>query len=167
MYIFKKRKAGLKMKKGKVLKTVGAAAVVAGSAVAITKVAKDKINSCKEQYEKDEAEARTTGQLRYNIMASDRTIIIKEQEIEGFDVKCTMSNVILNMEEQEFLEDAYLGFESHMSNVKIIVPENINVVVDVKGNMSKVKNNVVNLAQEEVKTLYIIGTATLSSVEVV
>lgn len=154
------------MKKSKVVKTVGTVAVVAGSAVALTKMAKGKIDNAKEQSRKEEEAAREEGRIKYNVVASDREIILNEPEIEGFEIKATMSNVLINMSEQVITEDIYVGFDVHVSNVWIITPENVNVVTDIKGSMSSVKNNVSVITEEGTKTIYIMGTAACSNVVV-
>ncbi|MFR3138093.1 MAG: hypothetical protein ACLTNM_09780, partial [Lachnospira pectinoschiza] len=60
-----------------------------------------------------------------------------------------------------------INFESVCSNVTIILPEGVNVACDIEKRIAGVHNLVENVDEEGIHTVYVIGKATLSSVDII
>ena len=61
----------------------------------------------------------------------------------------------------------YINFTSTASNLTIILPEGVNAASDVEKTFSGVKNLVENVDEEGIHTVYIIGKAVLSNIEII
>ena len=66
-----------------------------------------------------------------------------------------------------FEKDVYINFSSNASSVTIILPEGVNVTCDISRKIAGVKNLVDNVDEEGIHTVYIIGKAVCSNVEVI
>ncbi|MFR2511761.1 MAG: hypothetical protein ACLS9K_06900, partial [Lachnospira eligens] len=61
----------------------------------------------------------------------------------------------------------YINFSSNASSVTIILPEGVNATCDISRKIAGVKNLVDNVDEEGIHTVYIIGKAVCSNVEVI
>ena len=66
-----------------------------------------------------------------------------------------------------FENDLYINFTSNASSVTIILPEGVNATCDISRKIAGVKNLVDNVYEEGIHTVYIIGKAVCSNVEVI
>ena len=66
-----------------------------------------------------------------------------------------------------FEKDVYINFSSNASSVTIILPEGVNATCDISRKIAGVKNLVDNVDEEGIHTVYIIGKAVCSNVEVI
>ena len=66
-----------------------------------------------------------------------------------------------------FEKDVYINFNSTASTLTIILPEGVNVACDIEKSVSSVKNLVDNVDEEGIHTVYVIGKAVGSSIEII
>lgn len=142
-------------------------AVVGIGAVAVAgKVAYDKLKNVQEEYQKEEAESLDAEVKKYNAVAAKKLVEVEDETFTGCELKAVMSDVVLDLSLAAFEKDVYINFTSRCSNVTIILPEGVNVAVDVDSTISKVQNCVENLEEEGIYTVYIIGKASMSNMQI-
>ena len=145
-----------------------AKAFVGVTALAVAgKVVYDKYKILKEKFEKEETESICDEVKKYNAVCTSKSIEIEDEDFEGCEIKAIASKLILDLSLAVFEKDAYINFKSDASIVKIILPEGVNVTCDIENVASGIKNLVVNVDEEDIPTVFIIGKSTLSSIEII
>ncbi|MGN0481113.1 MAG: hypothetical protein ACI4EV_06040 [Lachnospiraceae bacterium] len=137
-----------------------AAAAVAG------KVVYDKYKVVKNQYEKEEEESAYEEVKKYNAVCTSKAIEIEDEVFNGCEIKAVASKMVLDLSYATIEKDVYINFKSNASSVLIVLPDGVNVTCDIEKVASKVVNEVEN-SDDNVNTVYIIGKANGSNVEVV
>ena len=122
--------------------------------------AKSKLT--KEENDSAELEVR-----KYNAVCENRMVEIEDEEFMGCEVKAIASKMTLDLSLAVFEKDVYINFESICANVSIVLPDGVNVTCDIDKKLAKVGNYVENSDEDGIHTVYIIGKADLSKVEVV
>ena len=77
------------------------------------------------------------------------------------------SKAVLDLGLAVFEKYVYINFSSNASSVTIILPEGVNATCDISRKIAGVKNLVDNVDEEGIHTVYIIGKAVCSNVEVI
>ncbi|EEC58085.1 hypothetical protein BACPEC_01070 [[Bacteroides] pectinophilus ATCC 43243] len=150
-------------KKGSLLKTV----IGIGSLAVAGKVAYDKYRNTKEKYVKEEKESADDVVKKYNAIAESKVIEIQDEEFEGCEIKASASKVVLDLSLAVIEKDVYINFKSQASSVVIVVPEGVNVTCDIEKVASRVRNEVINVDEEGIHTVYVIGNASVSNVDII
>lgn len=150
-------------KKGSLLKTV----IGLGSLAVAGKVAYDKYRNTKEKYVKEENESADDVVKKYNAIAESKVIEIQDEEFEGCEIKASASKVVLDLSLAVIEKDVYINFKSQASSVVIVVPEGVNVTCDIEKVASRVRNEVSNVDEEGIHTVYVIGNASVSNVDII
>lgn len=150
-------------KKGSLLKTV----IGLGSLAVAGKVAYDKYRNTKEKYVKEEKESADDVVKKYNAIAESKVIEIQDEEFEGCEIKASGSKVVLDLSLAVIEKDVYINFKSQASSVVIVVPEGVNVTCDIEKVASRVRNEVINVDEEGIHTVYVIGNASVSNVDII
>ncbi len=150
-------------KKGSLLKTV----IGLGSLAVAGKVAYDKYRNTKEKYVKEEKESADDVVKKYNAIAESKVIEIQDEEFEGCEIKASASKVVLDLSLAVIEKDVYINFKSQASRVVIVVPEGVNVTCDIEKVASRVRNEVINVDEEGIHTVYVIGNASVSNVDII
>ena len=150
-------------KKGSLLKTV----IGLGSLAVAGKVAYDKYRNTKEKYVKEEKESADDVVKKYNAIAESKVIEIQDEEFEGCEIKASASKVVLDLSLAVNEKDVYINIKSQASSVVIVVPEGVNVTCDIEKVASRVRNEVINVDEEGIHTVYVIGNASVSNVDII
>lgn len=150
-------------KKGSLLKTV----IGLGSLAVAGKVAYDKYRNTKEKYVKEEKESADDVVKKYNAITESKVIEIQDEEFEGCEIKASASKVVLDLSLAVIEKDVYINFKSQASRVVIVVPEGVNVTCDIEKVASRVRNEVINVDEEGIHTVYVIGNASVSNVDII
>lgn len=150
-------------KKGSFLKTI----IGVGSLAVAGKVVYDKYKGTKEEYVREENESKEAAVKKYNAIAESKVIELQDEEFEGCDIKASASKVVLDLSLAVIVKDVYINFKSQASNVMIVLPDSVNAVCDVENTVSRVKNEVENVNDKDIPTVYIIGIARMSSIYVI
>ncbi len=138
-----------------------------GGAAVIGKVAFDKLKKTKEQYVKEENDSYDDEIRKYNAMGEKKVIEVEDEAFVGCELKAVASKVVLDLGLAVFEKDVYINFSSNASSVTIILPEGVNATCDISRKIAGVKNLVDNVDEEGIHTVYIIGKAVCSNVEVI
>ena len=144
----------------KVVLGVGAAAVAG-------KVVLDKFKQTKERYAKEENDSLDDEIRKYNAIGEKKVIEVEDEVFSGCELKSVASKTVLDLGLAVFEKDVYINFTSTGSCVTIILPEGVNATSDITRKMSGVKNLVDNVDEEGIHTVYVIGKAVCSSVEII
>ena len=144
----------------KVVLGVGAAAVAG-------KVVLDKFKQTKERYAKEENDSLDDEIRKYNAIGEKKVIEVEDEVFSGCELKSVASKTVLDLGLAVFERDVYINFTSTGSCVTIILPEGVNATCDITRKMSGVKNLVDNVDEEGIHTVYVIGKAVCSSVEII
>lgn len=145
-----------------------AKAFVGITAIAVAgKVVYDKYKILKEKFDKEENESICEEVKKYNAVCTSKSIEIEDEEFQGCEIKAVASKLLLDLSLAVFEKDAYINFKSDASVVKIVLPEGINVTCDIDNVVSSIKNLVVNVDEEDIPTVFIIGKATVSTIEII
>jgi len=145
-----------------------AKAFVGVTALAVTgKLVYDKYKILKEKFEKEEKESICDEVKKYNAVCTSKSIEIEDEDFEGCEIKAIASKLILDLSLAVFEKDTYINFKSDAGIVKIILPEGVNVTCDIENVISSIKNLVVNVDEEDIPTVFIIGKSTVSSIEII
>lgn len=142
-------------------------AVGIGAAAVAGKVAYDKIKAAKSKLTKEENDSAELEVRKYNAVCENRMVEIEDEEFMGCEVKAIASKMTLDLSLAVFEKDVYINFESICANVSIVLPDGVNVTCDIDKKLAKVGNYVENSDEDGIHTVYIIGKADLSKVEVV
>lgn len=144
----------------KVVLGVGAAAVAG-------KVAFDKFKQTKERFAKEENDSFDDEIRKYNAIGEKKVIEVEDEVFAGCELKAVASKAVLDLGLAVFEKDVYINFSSNASSVTIILPEGVNATCDISRKIAGVKNLVDNVDEEGIHTVYIIGKAVCSNVEVI
>lgn len=144
----------------KVVLGVGAAAVAG-------KVALDKFKKTKERFVKEENDSLDDEIRKYNAIGEKKVIEVEDEVFAGCELKSVASKTVLDLGLAVFEKDVYINFSSNASSVTIILPEGVNATCDISRKIAGVKNLVDNVDEEGIHTVYIIGKAVCSNVEVI
>ena len=144
----------------KVVLGVGAAAVAG-------KVAFDKFKKTKERFAKEENDSFDNEIRKYNAIGEKKVIEVEDEVFAGCELKAVASKTVLDLGLAVFEKDVYINFSSNASSVTIILPEGVNATCDISRKIAGVKNLVDNVDEEGIHTVYIIGKAVCSNVEVI
>lgn len=149
-----------KKKFAKALVGIGAAAVAG-------KMAYDKYKTVKEAFVKEENESIDAEVKKYNAICEKKVVEIEDEEFAGCEVKTVGAKAVLDLGLAVFEKDVYINFTSTASTLTIILPEGVNAACDVEKTCSGIRNLVENIDEEGIHTVYVIGKATLSNIEVI
>lgn len=142
--------------------------VIGAGAVAVTgKVIYDKVKATKEVFSKEEEDSVDAEVKKYNAIFEKKEIEVEDEVFTGCEVKSVFSNTILDLGLAVFEKDVYINFTSNVSNLTIILPEGVNATCDIDRKFAGVRNLVENVDEEDIHTVYILGSATCSNVEVI
>lgn len=144
----------------KIVLGVGAAAVAG-------KVALDKFKKTKERFVKEENDSLDDEIRKYNAIGEKKVIEVEDEVFAGCELKSVASKTVLDLGLAVFEKDVYINFSSNASSVTIILPEGVNATCDISRKIAGVKNLVDNVDEEGIHTVYIIGKAVCSNVEVI
>ena len=150
------------MAKKKLAKTI----VCLGALGVATKVAYGKYKSTKETYAKEEADSVGDEVKKYNALFEKKVIEVEDEEFTGCEIKAVSSSVVVDLGLASFEKDVYINFTSTASSLTIILPEGVNAACDVTRTASGMRNLIENV-EEGIHTVYIIGKANCSSIEVI
>lgn len=150
-------------KKGKFAKFV----IGAGAVAVAGKVAYNKYKTTKEKFVKEENESVDNEIKKYNAICENKIVEIEDEEFAGCEVKAVASKAVIDLGLAVFEKDVYINFSSTASAVTIILPEGVNATCDIEKTVSGVRNLVDDVDEEGIHTVYIIGKAVASNVEVI
>ncbi len=140
---------------------IGAAAL--GIAV---KLGYDKYKEKKKEYRKEEEDTKDDIIRKYTAFFDRKLVEVEEGPFEGCELKAFSSKLILDMSRAKLEKDIYVSFDAKGSNLSIILPPGVNTNVDIARNLSRI-NNYSEKRAKNLHTVYIIGNAIGSSVEIV
>ena len=104
---------------------------------------------------------------KYNAIGEKKVIEVEDEVFAGCELKAVASKAVLDLGLAVFEKDVYINFSSNASSVTIILPEGVNATCDISRKIAGVKNLVDNVDEEGIHTVYIIGKAVCSNVEVI
>ena len=136
------------------------AAVGIGAVVVAGKVAYEKYKTTKSRYTKEEQDSADLEVRKYNAICEKKVVEVEDEEFVGCEIKSVASNTTLDLGLAVFEKDV-------CSNVTIILPEGVNVACDIEKRIAGVHNLVENVDEEGIHTVYVIGKATLSKVDII
>ena len=132
-----------------------------GAAAVAGKVAYDKYKTVKEAFTKEENESVDAEVKKYNAIFEKKVVEVEDEEFSG------CAKAVLDLGLAVFEKDVYINFNSTASTLTIILPEGVNVACDIEKSVSSVKNLVDNVDEEGIHTVYVIGKAVGSSIEII
>ena len=127
-----------------------------GAAAVAGKVAYDKYKTVKEAFTKEENESVDAEVKKYNAIFEKKVVEVEDEEFSGCEIKTVGAKAVLDLGLAVFEKDVYINFNSTASTLTIILPE-----------VSSVKNLVDNVDEEGIHTVYVIGKAVGSSIEII
>lgn len=148
-------------------KKITKALVGIGAAVVAGKVAYNKYKTVKEEFVKEENESVDAEVKKYNAIFEKKVVEIEDEEFAGCELKTVGAKAVLDLGLAVFAKDVYINFTSTASTLTIILPEGVNAACDIEKTCSGVRNLVENVDEEDVHTVYVIGKATVSNIEVI
>lgn len=146
----------------KFLKTV----VTLGAIGVASKAAYDKYVNVKQTFEKEENESLGSEVKKYNAIFQNKIVEVDDEEFTGCEVKAIGSKTVIDLGLAVFEKDAYINFSSKASSVTIVLPEGVNVELDIDSRASVIKNAVRNTNEDGIHTVYVIGSADCSHVQI-
>ena len=138
-----------------------------GAAAVAGKVAYDKYKTVKEAFTKEENESVDAEVKKYNAIFEKKVVEVEDEEFSGCEIKTVGAKAELDLGLAVFEKDVYINFNSTASTLTIILPEGVNVACDIEKSVSSVKNLVDNVDEEGIHTVYVIGKAVGSSIEII
>lgn len=147
----------------KLIKTVAGVGAIAVAG----KVGYDKYKNVKKQFTQEENDSIDAEIKKYNAIFDKKVVEIEDEEFTGCEVKVIGAKAIIDLGLAVFEKDVYINFTSTASNLTIILPEGVNAASDVEKTFSGVKNLVENVDEEGIHTVYVIGKAVLSNIEII
>ena len=138
-----------------------------GAAAVAGKVAYDKYKTVKEAFTKEENESVDAEVKKYNAIFEKKVVEVEDEEFSGCEIKTVGAKAVLVLGLAVFEKDVYINFNSTASTLTIILPEGVNVACDIEKSVSSVKNLVDNVDEEGIHTVYVIGKAVGSSIEII
>ena len=151
------------MAKKKFLKTVAAL----GAIGVASKIAYDKYKEVSARFEQEENDSISDEVRKYNAIFGNKVVEVNDEVFTGCEVKAIASNVVIDLGLAIFEKDVYIDFSSKCSNVTIVIPEGVNTACDVENHASRVNNLIENVEEDGIHTVYVIGTAVCSNIEIV
>lgn len=151
------------MAKNKFFKTV----VTLGALGVASKVAYDKYKNIKSEFEKEENDSLGTEVKKYNAIFQNKVVEVDDEVFTGCEVKAIGSKAVIDLGLAVFEKDVYIDFTSKASSVTIVLPEGVNVACDIEKRASVINNLVENTDEEGIHTVYVIGTADASRIQIV
>ena len=133
----------------------------------LAKVVLDKFKQTKERFAKEENDSFDDEIRKYNAIGEKKVIEVEDEVFAGCELKAVASKTVLDLGLAVFEKDVYINFSSNASSVTIILPEGVNATCDISRKIAGVKNLVDNVDEEGIHTVYIIGKAVCSNVEVI
>ena len=127
----------------------------------------DKFKQTKERFAKEENDSFDDEIRKYNAIGEKKVIEVEDEVFAGCELKAVASKAVLDLGLAVFEKDVYINFSSNASSVTIILPEGVNATCDISRKIAGVKNLVDNVDEEGIHTVYIIGKAVCSNVEVI
>lgn len=147
----------------KLIKTVAGVGAIAVAG----KVGYDKYKNVKKQFTQEENDSVDAEIKKYNAIFDKKVVEIEDEEFTGCEVKVIGAKAVIDLGLAVFEKDVYINFTSTASNLTIILPEGVNAASDVEKTFSGVKNLVENVDEEGIHTVYVIGKAVLSNIEII
>lgn len=147
----------------KLIKTVAGVGAIAVAG----KVGYDKYKNVKKQFTQEENDNIDAEIKKYNAIFDKKVVEIEDEEFTGCEVKVIGAKAVIDLGLAVFEKDVYINFTSTASNLTIILPEGVNAASDVEKTFSGVKNLVENVDEEGIHTVYVIGKAVLSNIEII
>lgn len=147
----------------KLIKTVAGVGAIAVAG----KVGYDKYKNVKRQFTQEENDSIDAEIKKYNAIFDKKVVEIEDEEFTGCEVKVIGAKAVIDLGLAVFEKDVYINFTSTASNLTIILPEGVNAASDVEKTFSGVKNLVENVDEEGIHTVYVIGKAVLSNIEII
>ena len=147
----------------KLIKTVAGIGAIAVAG----KVGYDKYKNVKKQFTQEENDSIDAEVKKYNAIFDKKVVEIEDEEFTGCEVKVIGAQAVIDLGLAVFEKDVYINFTSTASNLTIILPEGVNAASDVEKTFSGVKNLVENVDEEGIHTVYVIGKAVLSNIEII
>ena len=147
----------------KLIKTVAGVGAIAVAG----KVGYDKYKNVKKQFTQEENDSIDAEIKKYNAIFDKKVVEIEDEEFTGCEVKVIGAKAVIDLGLAVFEKDVYINFTSTASNRTIILPEGVNAASDVEKTFSGVKNLVENVDEEGIHTVYVIGKAVLSNIEII
>lgn len=142
--------------------------LVGATAIAVAgKVVYDKYKILKDKFEKEENESIADEVKKYNAVCTNKMVEVEDEEFTGCEIKSVASKLLIDLSLAVFEKDVYINFKSDASMVTIVLPEGVNAICDIENVASGIKNLVENVEEEGIHTVFIIGKATMSSIEVI
>ncbi len=138
-----------------------------GALAVAGKVGYDKYKNVKEKFTQEEQDSIDAEIKKYNAICEKKVVEIEDEEFTGCEVKTVGAKAVIDLGLAVFEKDVYINFTSTASMLTIILPEGVNAADDIEKTFSGVKNLVDNVDEEGVHTVYIIGKATCSNVEII
>lgn len=151
------------MAKKKLAKTV----VGLGALAVAGKLAYNRYKVVKEQYTREENESVDAEVRKYNAIFDKKIVEIEDESFNGCEVKVVGAKAVIDLGLATFEKDVYINFSSTCSTVTIILPEGVNATCDIDKTCSGVRNLISNIDEEGIHTVYVIGKAVMSNVEVI
>ena len=147
----------------KLIKTVAGVGAIAVAG----KVGYDKYKNVKKQFTQEENDSIDAEIKKYNAIFDKKVVEIEDEAFTGCEVKVIGAKAVIDLGLAVFEKDVYINFTSTASNLTIILPEGVNAASDVEKTFSGVKNLVENVDEEGIHTVYVIGKAVLSNIEII
>jgi hypothetical protein len=141
--------------------------VALGAIGVASKIAYDKYKNVKKQFTQEENDSIDAEIKKYNAIFDKKVVEIEDEEFTGCEVKVIGAKAVIDLGLAVFEKDVYINFTSTASNLTIILPEGVNAASDVEKTFSGVKNLVENIDEEGIHTVYVIGKAVLSNIEII
>lgn len=138
-----------------------------GAIAVAGKVGYDKYKNVKKQFTQEENDSIDAEIKKYNAIFDKKVVEIEDEEFTGCEVKVIGAKAVIDLGLAVFEKDVYINFTSTASNLTIILPEGVNAASDVEKTFSGVKNLVENVDEEGIHTVYVIGKAVLSNIEII
>lgn len=151
------------MAKNKFFKTV----VTLGALGVASKVAYDRYKNVKSEFEKEENDSLGTEVKKYNAIFQNKVVEVDDEVFTGCEVKAIGSKAVIDLGLAVFEKDVYIDFTSKASFVTIVLPEGVNAACDIEKRASVINNLVENTDEEGIHTVYVIGTADASRIQIV
>lgn len=151
------------MAKNKFFKTI----VTLGALGVASKVAYDKYKSVKTEFEKEENDSQGTEVKKYNAIFQNKVVEVDDEVFTGCEVKAIGSKAVIDLGLAVFEKDVYIDFTSKASSVTIVLPEGVNAACDIEKRASVINNLVENTDEDGIHTVYVIGTADASRIQIV
>ena len=130
------------------------------------KIAYDKYKNVKDDFVKEETASAEDDVKKYNAIFEKKVVEVEDEEFMGCEVKAVGSKAVIDLGLAVFERDVYINFSSNASTVTIILLV-YGIAIAIEKKLSGVRNLVENSDEDGVHTVYIIGKAVCSNVEII